>query len=45
MVVHGPGIGSEARAGCAWEQGWLMGVVARSRARTVNLKTYKGQND
>ena len=23
MVVHGPRIGSEGRAGCAWEQGWL----------------------
>ena len=23
MVVHGPRIGSEGRAGCAREQGWL----------------------
>ena len=23
MVVHGPSIGSEGRAGCTWEQGWL----------------------
>ena len=23
MSVHEPRIGSEGRAGCAWEQGWL----------------------
>ena len=26
MVVHGPRIGSEGMAGCAWEQGWVVGV-------------------
>ena len=23
MVVHGPRIDSEGKAGCAWHQGWL----------------------